>query len=159
MNEPTHSEAATTDLPSSKSSRRKRLALRFAVLVAAVSVLGAAYWFTRPPELVWWRSPPIDKTGFHVCVLMPHNWTLDWVSSAEQGLHRNPWDLDLVFVPCDRRPWFLKKLFPRQQENARLTITVLEARDVHTWPEAEAIDIPNLRQASAYTEPAFLIRT
>src|SRR5258708_19225276 len=58
-------------LPSRKPNRRRRLALRFAVLVAAISALGAAYWFTRRPELVWWRSPEIDYSSRHVRILAP----------------------------------------------------------------------------------------
>jgi hypothetical protein len=50
MNEPDLTEAVKTDLPSPKPKRRKRLALRFAVLVAAASALGAAC-------LIWPRTP------------------------------------------------------------------------------------------------------
>src|SRR5690349_18639303 len=92
MNEPTHTEAVQTDLSSRPPSRRKRpygrpllgrLALRFAVLVAAVSVLGAAYWFTRPQELVWWRSPPWGKQGRHVRGLIPLGWEWDKSQSSQ----------------------------------------------------------------------------
>jgi hypothetical protein len=53
------------------------MALRFAVIVAGVSALGAAYWFTRPPELVWWRSPKLALNGPHIRLLVPAGWTAD----------------------------------------------------------------------------------
>src|SRR5258708_22709059 len=55
-----------------KPNRRKRLALRFALLIVAVSALGAAYSFTRPPELVWVKSNHIGASGRHVRILVPH---------------------------------------------------------------------------------------
>src|ERR1051326_6151807 len=44
MNEPALTEAVQADLPSPKPNRRRRTALRFAVLVVSVSVLGAGGW-------------------------------------------------------------------------------------------------------------------
>src|SRR5258706_15570769 len=64
-------------LPSPKPNRRKRLALRFVMVVVAESALGTVYWFTRPPELVWWRSPDIDNTGHHAVLLVPRGWKLE----------------------------------------------------------------------------------
>jgi hypothetical protein len=42
-------------------------------------VLCAGYWCTRPPELVWWTSPPIGKGRHTVKMLFPAGWsaTLD----------------------------------------------------------------------------------
>src|SRR2546423_15612985 len=88
-------------LPSPKPSRRRRLALRFAVLVAAVSVLGAVYWFTRPPELIWWTSPEIGMTRLHLRMLIPNGWEVEpgwgkgvklvalWVNSYELSASEN----------------------------------------------------------------------
>src|SRR5947208_14806305 len=64
-------------LSSPKPKRLRRLALRFVLVVAAVSVLGSAYWFTRPPEMIWWRSPEIGKTGLYVHLLIPSGWERD----------------------------------------------------------------------------------
>jgi hypothetical protein len=77
MNQPALTEAVKTDLTSPKQNRRRRLALRFAVLVVAVSALGAAYWFTRPPELVWYISPTLDPKGTRLEFRLPRGWRLD----------------------------------------------------------------------------------
>src|ERR1044071_2997000 len=85
MNEPAHTEAVQTDLPSPKPIRRKRpygrpllgrLTPRFAVLVVAVSALCADFWFTIPAELVWWTSRQVGSTGLHVKALIPSSWEL-----------------------------------------------------------------------------------
>src|SRR2546425_13102866 len=95
------------DLPSPKTDRRKRLGLRFTVLVLAVAILGAAYLFTRTPELVWWTSPPLGDSGHHVRVLVPQGWKT--ISPIDPGTEtvtewRNYWRL----VPIDTRPAFLR---------------------------------------------------
>src|SRR5437879_2962192 len=77
MNVPAITEAVITDLPFPEPNRRQRFVLRFAALAAAVSVLGAAYWFTRPPELVEWESPLINELGHRLRVLVPNGWILD----------------------------------------------------------------------------------
>src|SRR5258708_21284057 len=96
MSEVAFTEAVQTALPPPKPNRRRRpygrpllgrLALRFAALVAAVSALGAAYWFTRPPELVWWRSQAIGKRGFHVKAQIPGEWR---VQKVENGIDDLP---------------------------------------------------------------------
>src|SRR5258707_2813632 len=83
MNNPALTEDVKTAPPSPKLNRRKRpygrpllgrLALRFAALVVAVSALGAAYWFTRPPELVWWTSDPIKGFDHRLRLLIPNGW-------------------------------------------------------------------------------------
>src|SRR6266852_4708744 len=120
MKEPALTEAVKTDLPSPKPNRRKRLALRFAVLVAAVSALGSAYWFTRPPELVWWRSPEIDKSGRRARVLVPNTWA--W--SGEIEVIREPESCCYEIVPTDRRPRFIRMIFPRNLENSSVKVQV-----------------------------------
>src|SRR5258705_12871702 len=106
MNEPTHTEAMKTDLPSPKPNRRKQLVLRFAVLVAAVSVLGAAYWFTRPPELVWWRSPTIVDTQLNARILMPQGWGLEEVGFQQEVFNEPGRRFEICLKPIDKMPRF-----------------------------------------------------
>src|SRR5882724_4971573 len=112
MNKPALAEAVKADLPSPGPNRRKRFALRFAALAVAVAALGAAYWFTRPPELVWWRSPAFGKRGSRVRVLVPSGWELD--PRDESKAHT----VEYEFLPKDSRPLLLRKLFPPQLEDA-----------------------------------------
>jgi hypothetical protein len=120
MSEPTHTEAVKTELPSRKPNRRRRLALRFAVLVAGVSVLGAAYWFTRPPELVWWRDVELRNSRRKARILVPRGW--EQTKDASSLLDVMGATDVILFVPVDRRPTFLRHLFPLQDEDAWLTL-------------------------------------
>src|ERR1700747_1731796 len=117
MNEPAHTEAVQTDLPSPKPNRRRRLALRFAVLVVAISVLGAAYWFTRPPELVWWTSPPLGDSRLRAHMRTPIGWEEEPSNNAMKepsGLWSTTWKL----MPVDHTPALLKRFFPDRKFKA-----------------------------------------
>ena len=125
MNEPAHTEAVKTDLPSPKPNRRKRLALRFAVLVAAISALGATYWFTRPPELVWWRSPAIRETNHYLRVLIPNGWKASWERVLDSAPGED-WLYTARFTPVDSRPNWLNRMFPVRSEDKALLAASFE---------------------------------
>ena len=42
--------------------------------LAVIAAIAASYHLTRPPELVWWTSPPIDERGHRVNALVPRGW-------------------------------------------------------------------------------------
>jgi hypothetical protein len=109
MVETAPNEAVKTDLPSPKPNRRKRTALRFAVLVVGVSALGAAYWFTRPLELVWWRSEPIGRSGRHVSVLIPNGWAA--TGDPVPGYRDSGVIEEITFAPQSRWPTWLSWLW------------------------------------------------
>jgi hypothetical protein len=151
MDEPTHTEAMQTDLPSPKPNRRRRIALRFAVLVVAVSVLGAAYWFTRPPELVWWTSPAIAKTGRHVKMLIPDGWEVDTAESDLSLENGDGWMADYSISPRDKRPALLRSILPRMLEKAGLTIAVAHnVAGLHKAPDIETHQIGGMQLADTY---------
>jgi hypothetical protein len=138
-------------LPSPKPNRRKRLALRFAVLVAAVSVLGAAYWFTRPPELVWWRSPEIGKTGRHVKMLIPGGWELNTAESDLSLENGSEWMADYSILPRDKRPELLRRILPRALEKAGLSIAVAHnVAGLHKGPDIATRQITGMQLADKY---------
>src|SRR5258708_1937748 len=101
MNEHAFTEAVITDLPPLKPNRRKRFARRFAVLVAAVSVLRATYWFTRPPELVLYISPSLDPKGTRLELRLPRGWRLDRIDLGTAEEH----DSMLMFNALPSMPW------------------------------------------------------
>lgn len=106
-------------------NRRRRLALRLAALVVVVSALGAAYWFTRPPELVWWTSPAIGGSGFRVCGLVPGGWELKPKRTILNPA-KGQWFLALFeFDPVDRRPWFLQWFRRIRAERGAQSIIIL----------------------------------
>src|SRR5882724_12606135 len=143
MNQPIHTEAVKTDLPSPKPNRRKRLALRFAALVVAVSALGAAYWFTRPPELVWWRSPDIDGTGRHAIVLIPVGWKLE--EPVDVGRETDgEWSAGYSLPYVDNRPAFIRRLFPNAPENAKLEVVVSHSRSKKSWHEVTQPEVNDI---------------
>ena len=104
-------------------ARLRTHALRFAALVVAVSALGAAYWFTRPPELVWWRSPPIGKTAMRVCALVPKGWEVrTQFGSASERLQL---DAEISDGPLyDTRPVIMRTLLPRRWVPSNIHVTV-----------------------------------
>jgi hypothetical protein len=137
MNEPALTEAVQTDLTSAKPNRRKGLTPRFAVLVAAVSALGAAYWFTRPPELVWWRSPPVRGVQYRVRALVPLGWECNTMTPRSAGglgdmgivipptnpqLHGPDWEVEFHFFPRENVPSFVKRLFNVPSESGSLLL-------------------------------------
>src|SRR5439155_2067858 len=110
-------------LPSPKPNRRKRLALRFAALVAAISVLGAAYWFTRPPELVWYTSPPLGEAGYRLKVRVPFGWkvypsstTIRTIGAQEQA--------GCTLIPADTLPRFLHRFIPNAEDYGNVRIGI-----------------------------------
>jgi hypothetical protein len=126
MNEPAITEALKTDVPSPKPNRRKRLALRFAVLVVAVSALGAAYWFTRPPELVLWTSPPIARSGRHISVLVPRGWKIS--KTVHEGLESHgEWGTYYSISASLQRPQILMWRLPFEQDQWSIQINVMES--------------------------------
>lgn len=134
MTGPTLTEAAKTDLPRPKPNRRRRIAARVAILVVAVSALGAAYWFTRPPELVWWTSPKIGDSGLRLKVIFPSGWVLtpspNNPSAASQAPGRHPeWAYWFQMSPVDGTPSYLRWIFPYKPEQADLTIIFGQPKD------------------------------
>src|SRR5258708_2708055 len=122
MNDPALTKPVKTSLPPPKPNRRKRLALRFAVLVVAVSALGVAYWFSRPPEVVWWRSPPFQKTGRRVMAFVPNGWKLLELGPSEA--YPRGYISSYEFKCFDGRPALLRKLFPKETEQAELILSI-----------------------------------
>jgi hypothetical protein len=42
--------------------------------LAVIAAIAATYQLTRPPDLVWWTSPPIGKSGLRAKALIPQGW-------------------------------------------------------------------------------------
>src|SRR5205823_2855318 len=101
--------SVNTDLLPAKPNRRKRLALRFASFVVTVSAIGTAYWFTRPPELVWWRSESEGVIGPHLAVLIPQGWK-SLPLHIERIQKKDDWQVGFEIRPDDQIPTILKWL-------------------------------------------------
>jgi hypothetical protein len=114
-------------LPSPKPNRRKRLALRFAVIVAAVSALGAAYLVTRPDEFEWWTSPGIGNTGHHARVLIPQGWEVALYDTGQDP--DGSWLSYYKILNLDQRPRFLRWILLQDREDADLGILLEETRN------------------------------
>jgi hypothetical protein len=127
MNEPALTEAVKTDLPSPKPNRRRRLAVRFAALVVAVSVLGAAYLFTRRPELVWWSSPLIGKTGLRVRALLPVDYKVT-VSNYGSAVTDSDLSLHYSFIYSDHMPRILRRILAQHPDLPRVSILIFHSQ-------------------------------
>ena len=104
--------------PIPKLRRRGRLVSQIAVSVVFVVGLGAAYWFTRPPELVWRTGFEIGKTGRHFRMLAPLGWCLTAASQVQDSA-----SVQYAWVPCDERPDFLRAILPQRLEEGQLRVS------------------------------------
>lgn len=120
-------------LPTPKPARKRRWPLRLAAFALAGSALFAAYWFTRPPELVWWRSPAIGSPGRHIRVLAPPEWEMVPIANITP----KPTMLAAAYrlSPADRAPIFLRWLLPKPNlERACIVIMVRQSpRPMAEW--------------------------
>src|SRR5882672_3359877 len=112
-------ETLKTNLQFPRPSSRKRLFVRFATFVVVLFVLSAAYWYTKPQELRWWTSPAIGVNGRHFRLLIPNGWKLQMPVNPRQNSDGEQY-ADYRFVPIDRRPDFLRNVFPIRIERASL---------------------------------------
>ena len=112
---------------------RNRRWIRWLALPATAVLLAAVYQLTRPPELVWWASPPIGKTRLHVRALIPSGWKMESPRPATRFAYHvslNYYD----FSPADRRPRFIRWMFPQSPEDAEVRIDVSQFRSTITAP-------------------------
>jgi hypothetical protein len=153
MNAPALTGAVKTDLPSPKPNRQKRLALRFTVLVAAVCALGAAYWFTRPPELVWWRSDTMRGFNHSVKLQVPNGWEVAAFMPAYDSEEMKRFGYVLM-VAVDRRPELIRRLLPDKETECYL---IVEAHDFSFPPPSPPR--PRILGPSEYCISKELVRT
>src|SRR5438477_9081361 len=85
---------------------RRRRAGQWIAGLAVIAAIGATYQLTRPPELVWWTSPPIGRTELHVRILRPYGWILEPGTQPDNPLDNSQtaYRFDLV----DRSPAILR---------------------------------------------------
>ncbi len=128
MNEPDHTEAVKADLPSPKPNRRKRLALRFAVLVAALSLLGARNPHPKEEELAWSKTLPIGITGKNVRLLVPHGWKMNVPLDKGAEIRGVLWQT-YSLTPVDTAPPILRWFAGGYEKRAALSIVVKSRSD------------------------------
>ena len=116
--------------PNSSIPRSKglRLGRRIAVVAVAVAVLAIIYQLTRPPELVWWTSPPIGVAGkYRIRALVPNGWVVN--SSGYVGKEpRFVWIGYYSMFPADHRPSWLRRILPSEKERCGLRFDVVQAK-------------------------------
>jgi hypothetical protein len=153
MPEAALSKAVKTDLATPKPNRRKHIAVRFAILVVAVSALCAAYWFTRPPELVWWTSPPIGNTRKRLTIRIPYSWDVVPNRLGPTFAQGPPYYVLLRYK--DHVPRFVRLVFPRHLELTGLGVTI-DPRDprlaIQDWMTSEASIKDSVGECSAKRE-------
>ena len=100
-----------------KPGQARRKWLRWLAVPAGVAVLALVYQLTRPPELVWWRSPLSPSSRARVSVLVPSGWQL-------AGPYRFS-ELDWYeFQPVDGMPSFLGRWIPNLDWQGELIVRV-----------------------------------
>ena len=88
--------------------------------------MATAYQLTRPPELVWWRSPEIGNSGRHTRILVPHGWELQLPLDAGTQT-KTEWQAYYRYDLIDRRPRILRRFFPASTERCGMTIITLQS--------------------------------
>src|SRR5262249_1807637 len=116
--------------PFPKPTRRRKW-LRWLALPAAAAILVLAYQLTRPPELVWWRSDELRGTGHRIKLLSRNCWNLTSTEYVEGP--ENFWARTYRIDVEDKRPWFLRRLFPIHISTAPVVVRV--------GGSAQAVDI------------------
>ena len=112
--------------------------------LAVIAAIAATIRLTRSPELVWWTSPEIGKSGLHVKALVPRGWEVR--SSIGAGLELGgKWPTYLI-SPVDRRPAFLRWLFRHQNEVVGLEVFVDSFRA--GLPERHSTEVRTIRFGS-----------
>jgi hypothetical protein len=147
MGEAALGEAVKADLTPPKPNRRKRLALRFAWLVVAVTLLSATYWFARPQQLRWWTSPVFVSSGNRVRLLLPHGWDISICGTVggPDGLYQELYEI----IPKDNRPSFLRRLFPDALSPPHLALEAgceVDSRREHL----SMLRVPNVQILNTY---------
>ncbi len=90
--------------------------------LAVIAAIAASIQLSRPPELVWWTSPPLGNTGQHVRVLIPYGW-----KSRMLPIRRDFTNgvASYRILPVENRPALIRWLFPRPTEDAVVGIDAM----------------------------------
>src|SRR6185503_10059323 len=80
------------------TGNRRRRAGGWIAGLAVIAAFTATYHLTRPPELVWWTSPPIGSTGRRLKVLIPNGCALT-VPFPPTGGVSYEWEGQFLFRP------------------------------------------------------------
>src|SRR5947209_8701745 len=97
--------------------------LRWLAIPAAAAVLALAYHLTRPPELIWWRSPEFGNTGHKARLLIPGAW--DSGQYTNWRPHTTHLITEYAFSPPTIRPAFLRRLFRIQSDVDILAVAAI----------------------------------
>src|SRR5437870_417234 len=108
-----------------KGANRRRRAGIWITGLAVIAAIAATYHLTRPPELVWWTSPPIPGTAMHVHLRVPYDW-------EQVNLGWSPGINVFELQPTDRRPRYLRWLTRRPESPAFITIST-QRTNIPDW--------------------------
>src|SRR5262245_35010085 len=97
--------------PPPKPTRRRKW-LPWLALPAMAAILPIAYYLTRPPELVWYTTPPLGDAGHRLKVRVPYGWKLLSPSAAKLRTYGTVREASCTFAPIDTRPRYLARFLP-----------------------------------------------
>src|SRR5262249_29678225 len=114
-----HSQIRPMD-PLPKPTRRRKW-LRWLALPAAAVILALAYYLTRPPELVWWRSPLPGNTALRVKFRYPSSWLVQ-KSSPKQPAEDAQFAAEFVVAPDYALPEVIRWFWPDPPDKDSLQV-------------------------------------
>ena len=106
--------------------------------LAVIAAIAATYHLTRPPELVWWTSPPIDERGHRVNALVPSGWGPG--QEPLEGLNLGGASPEFLLVApvthlASWMPSWLKDLIMAPEDDGKIEVWLHNTQDFETCPE------------------------
>jgi hypothetical protein len=119
-----------------RGMRRGQTGWLVAALMGMGVFVGTWVWVATRPALVWWVSPEIGKTGRHVRVLVPRGWEERMPIDSGDETTGELMATYAIGPPMDRRPKFLRWMFPHNEAAASMEVLVCRSRPEETqWVE------------------------
>jgi hypothetical protein len=113
------------------ANRRMRAGVWIAGLTV-IAAIAATYLLTRPPELVWWSSPEVDRSRCHVRALIPFGWEPLSPFGPVKATNGN-WQAVYNFgLLRDRRPALLRWISRPHRQASLISIVVTQFQNDKT---------------------------
>lgn len=117
--------------------------MRWVVAPISVVALALLYQLTRPPELEWWTSPPIGRTGLHLRMLIPNGWEVE--PGWRDGRKLSAAPINSYAISASEREPSIVRWILRTRKDGVLGVSIPETQlDTNPWGE-EMMSVTDMR--------------